>query len=98
MRRRFTAEDRKRFVAEVRTTAAPVSEVAARLGLNSSLAYRWMQAARESGPKFARLVASDAAPPGTITIQVGAATIRVEAGVDSELLRTVISALSATSR
>jgi hypothetical protein len=58
-----------------------------------------MQAAREaSEPKFARLVTSDATPPATITIQVGNATVRVEAGIDAELLRTVVSALSEASK
>ena len=47
MRRRYTAEERERFVDEVRTTGASVKEVAARLGLDTSIGYRWMQAARQ---------------------------------------------------
>jgi hypothetical protein len=43
-------------------------------------------------------VTSDATPPATITIQVGNATVRVEAGIDAELLRTVVSALSEASK
>jgi len=63
MRRRFTAEERQRFVDEVRTTGASVKEVAARLGLDTSIGYRWMQAARqEGGPKFARLIVEGLRP------------------------------------
>jgi len=99
MRRRFTAEERRRFVDEVRTTGASVKEAAARLGLDTSIGYRWMQAAREAGtPKFARLVVAGSRPPGAIAIEVGGAVVRVEAGFDSELLREVMSALRTASK
>jgi transposase-like protein len=99
MRRRFTAEERQRFVDEVRTTGASVKDAAARLGLDSSIGYRWMQAARQAGaPKFARLVVSGSRTPGAIAIEVGGAVVRVEAGFDSELLRAVVSSLSAASK
>ena len=101
MRRRYTAEERQQFVEQVRS-GATVREVAARLGLNSSLGYRWMQlagaASSSKGPRFARLVRASAASVGAITLQVGPVMIRVEAGFDSELLRAVVSALSAGSR
>ena len=99
MRRRYTAEERQRFVDEVRTTGASVKEVAARLGLDTSIGYRWMQAARATGaPKFARLVVAGSQRPGAIAIEVGGAVVRVEAGFDSELLRAVVSSLSTASR
>ena len=99
MRRRYTAEERQRFVDEVRTTGASVKEVAARLGLDTSIGYRWMQAARQgSAPKFARLVIAGPRPPAAIAIEMGGAVVRVEAGFDSELLREVVAALSAASR
>jgi hypothetical protein len=99
MRRRFTAEERQRFVHEVRTTGASVKEVAARLGLDTSIGYRWMQAARLAGaPKFARLVVAGAQPTGVIAIEVGSALIRVETGFDPELLRAVVSSLSTASK
>jgi transposase-like protein len=98
MRRRFTAEERERFVEEVRAGAS-VRDAAARRGLNTSLGYRWMQTAGASrGPKFARLVTTATAPPSTITVHVGAATLRVEAGFDADLLRAVVAALSAAPR
>ena len=99
MRRRFTAEERQRFVDEVRTTGASVKEVATRLGLDTSIGYRWMQAARQAGaPKFARLVVAGSRPTGAIAIEVGGALVRVEAGFDSELLREVVSSLSAGAK
>src|SRR5882672_8250888 len=99
MRRRYTAEERERFVDEVRSTGASVKEAAARLGLDTSIGYRWMQAARQAGaPKFARLVVAGPRPTGVIAIEVGGALIRVEAGFDPELLRAVVSSLSAASK
>jgi transposase len=95
MRRRFTAEERQRFVDEVRTTGGSVKEVAARLGVDTSIGYRWMRAARQAGaPKFARLLVAGSQPRGAIAIEVGGALVRVEAGFDSELLRAVVSSLS----
>jgi transposase-like protein len=92
-RRRYTAEEQQQFLEQVRSGAS-VREAAARLGLNTSIGYRWVQKASSSAtPKFARLV-SAAKAPATVTIQVGAATLRVEAGFDADLLRSVISALS----
>ena len=49
-------------------------------------------------PKFVRLVTGSRQHRGAITVHVGAATMRVEAGFDAELLRAVVSALSAGSR
>lgn len=98
MRRRFTAEERQRFVDEVRATGASVKEVAARLGLDTSIGYRWMQAARQAGaPAFAKLVPAGSASRATIAVEVGGAVVRVEAGFDAELLRAVVSALSPAS-
>jgi transposase len=98
MRRRFTAEERQRFVDEVRATGASVREVAERLGLDTSIGYRWMQAARQAGsPTFAKLVPAGSAARGAIALEVGGAVVRVEAGFDAELLRAVVSALSSTS-
>ncbi len=97
MRRRFTAEERQRFVDEVRSTGASVREVAERLGLDASIGYRWMQAARRSdAPTFAKLVTAATKSRGTIAVEVGGAIVRVEAGFDAELLRAVVSALSVT--
>ena|SRR5215831_12019455 len=98
MRRRFTAEERQRFVDEVRATGASVREVAERLGLDTSIGYRWMQAARQAGsPAFAKLVPAGSVARRAIAVEVGGAVVRVEAGFDAELLRAVVSALSSTS-
>ena len=94
MRRRFTAEQRQRFVGEVRSTGASKREVAERLGLNTSIGYRWMQAARRSeAPTFAKLVTAGTTSRTRIAVEVGGAIVRVEAGFDAELLRAVVSAL-----
>ena len=92
-RRRYTVEEQQQFLEQIRSGAS-VRDAAARLGLNTSIGYRWAQkAGRSAAPKFARLVPASKAPTA-LTIQVGAATLRVEAGFDAELLRSVISALS----
>jgi transposase-like protein len=95
-RRRYTAEEQQQFLEAVRSGAS-VREAAARLGLNTSIGYRWAQkAGKSAAPKFARLVPASKAP-AAVMVQVGAATLRVEAGFDAELLRSVISALSAVT-
>jgi len=55
------------------------------------------KAGKSSAPKFARLVPAGKAAPA-VTIQIGPAALRVEAGFDPELLRAVISALSTGSK
>jgi hypothetical protein len=55
------------------------------------------RAGSSATPKFARLIPAGKAP-ATVTIQVGAATLRVEAGFDADLLRSVISVLSAAPK
>ena len=73
-------------------------EVAERLGLDTSIGYRWMQAARQAGaPKFAKWVPAGTTSRATITVEVGGAVVRIEAGFDAELLRAVVSALSPAS-
>ncbi len=99
MRRRFTAEEKKRFVDEVRAGAA-VKDVAARIGLNTSMGYRWVRAAEEpSAPRFARVVRGSAPETGSsISIRVGTATVVVDMGFDADLLRAVVTALSVVAR
>lgn len=95
MRRRYAAEQRQQFLEHVRSGVS-VREAAARLGLNTSVGYRWVQRAGGSNaPRFVRLVPASKAPPAAVAVQVGGATVRVEAGFDAELLRAVISALAA---
>jgi transposase-like protein len=98
-RRRYTAEEQQQFLEQVRSGAS-VREAAARLGFDTSIGYRWVQKAKAGAsdtPKFARLIPASKAP-AMVTIEVGTATLRVEAGFDAELLRSVISALSAAPK
>ena len=64
------------------------------------MAYLWTKKQRAEGtpvptPVFARLVPQRAEPCGLL-VEVGRATIRVEAGFDAELLRRVVAALDAS--
>jgi transposase-like protein len=98
MRKRYTAEQRERLIAEVQAGEA-VPVVAARMGVGASAAYLWVKEAREaSKPTFARLVpASAATSPPSMVLEVGRARMRVEAGFDAALLRQVVSVLSGES-
>jgi transposase-like protein len=96
MRKRYTAEDRARVVAEVRSSGEGVAAVAKRLGVTPSAAYLWLKAAPASdAPTFARVIrGSDGESRTGLAIEVGRATIRVQAGFDAELLGAVVVALS----
>lgn len=98
MRKRYTAEQRERLVAEVRTTGSPVRVVAERLGVTVSSAYLWMKEAGTAphAPVFARVVPKSAAAASSLTLEVGRIRLRIEAGFEPELLRQVISALGET--
>ena len=94
MRRRYTAEERERLIAEVRA-GETVRAVAARMSVTASSAYQWMkEASPGAAPVFARVVPAGAMTRPDLTIQVGRSTIRIERGFDAELLRSVIAALS----
>ena len=94
MRKRHSAEDRERLIAEVKATGDIPRVVAERLGICASSAYRWVKdAAPVEAPVFARVVSSRSAPGSGLVVQAGRATIRVEVGFDAELLRNVVAAL-----
>jgi transposase-like protein len=94
MRKRHTAEERERLIAEVRATGEVPRVVAERMGVCASSAYRWMKEASDArAPVFVRVVPSRTELRPTLTVQLGRATIRVEAGFDAELLRAVVAAL-----
>jgi len=94
MRKRHTAEERERLIAEVRATGEVPRVVAERMGVCASSAYRWMKEASDAGaPVFARVVPSRAASSPALMVQLGRVTIRVEAGFDAELLRGIVAAL-----
>ena len=95
MRKRYPAELRQRLISEVRSTGEGVAAVAKRLGVTPSSAYLWLKGAQTpSAPAFARVVPSTSTVSHPLTIEVGAATVRVEAGFDAALLRSVVAALS----
>lgn len=77
-----------------------MAAVAKRLGVTPSSAYLWIKGAgiEPRQPTFARVVrsSSSAASPFVI-VGVGGATIRVEAGFDVDLLRSVVAALGGGS-
>ncbi len=100
MRKRYTAEQREKLVAEVRETGARASEVAKRMGVTPSTAYLWMKAAAPSAsaPVFAQVLPSQsAATVSRLVVEVGGVSVHVEAGFDATLLRQVVAALSASS-
>lgn len=96
MRKRYTAEQRERLVAEVRSTGDRVPEVAARMGVQASTAYLWIKQAGPSAskPTFARVVREHAASRSSVVLEVGGVRVVVEADFDAALLRQVVAALS----
>ena len=96
MRRRYTARQREQLIEAVRTSGEPVAAAAERLGVTASTAYFWMKAARATRPpQFARLVPESGPVPASLVLRVRGVAIRVKAGFDADLLRAVVSALSA---
>jgi transposase-like protein len=94
MRKRYTAEQRERLIAEV-AAGETVPVVAARMGVGASAAYLWVKEERAaSKPTFAKLVRASTPPSSLLVLEVGRARVRVEAGFDATLLRQVVSALS----
>jgi transposase len=102
-RRRWTAEDKARIVAESLDPATASSAVARRYGLHASQLFVWRQqlqrsAAALGGPAFVPvLVAEDGAAPaeaaGRMEIALGPAVVRVGADVDAAALRRVLEAV-----
>jgi len=72
--------------------------VATRVGVSKATAYRWWAEEQKSGAvpviEFAPLVRSAAVASQGIVVELGAVRIRIEAGFDAELLRSVVAALS----
>ena len=102
MRKRYTAEQRERLIAEVRAGEA-VPVVAARMGVGASavvgdaaIARAIKEARAASKPTFAKLVPAST-PLSSLVLEVGRTRVRVEAGFDAALLRQVVAALSSES-
>jgi transposase-like protein len=100
MRKRYTAEQRERLIAEV-AAGESVPVVAARMGVGASAAYLWIKEAREvnkgSKPTFAKVVRSTPSARTSMVLEIGRARVHVEADFDAELLRRVVSALGDAS-
>jgi transposase-like protein len=95
MRKRYPAELRARLISEIRSTGEGVAVVAKRLGVTPSSAYLWLKASSTpTTPVFARVLPSTSAVQDSLAIEIGAATVRVQAGFDAALLRSVVAALS----
>jgi transposase-like protein len=102
MRKRYTAEQREKFVAEVRATGESGGVVARRMGITPSTAYLWLKPAAPStsAPVFARVVparSTKTAPVSRLVLEVGGAKLHVESDFDAALLRQVVEALSRAS-
>jgi transposase-like protein len=90
MRRRFSDADRQRSFVELDRSGESAWRVAHRLSLSPNSAYRWLEARKEAGPVFARVLRSDSESPAELAVQVGAARILVSPSFDPELLRACL--------
>jgi len=106
MSKQYTEAERRRFFDEVRASGESIEAVAKRFCIGKSTAYKWYQHAKEGkgavespppGPKlkFARVVPKSCS---AVFVEIGGATLRVEAGFDAELLRGVVAALDERRR
>jgi transposase len=98
MRRRrgkWTAQQRRRIVADSRVAGASVQEVAERYGVRANLlsAWRRQDASRAAKPvKFAAVKVSAVPADGSIEIDLVAGCVRVRGIVDGAMLREVLAA------
>ena len=105
-RRRWTAEEKMRIVAESLDPATTSSAVARRYGLHASQLFVWRQQLQRSalsaetvrGPGFVPvLLAEDSPAPaeaaGRMEIALGPAVVRVGVDVDGPALRRVLEVL-----
>jgi transposase-like protein len=94
MGKRYKAKERDRLIETVRASGEPVKVVAQRLGVRESTAYYWMKRSRRAeSPKFARVIPTPGTSEASLSIEVGGAVIRLDAGFDAALLREVVVAL-----
>jgi transposase-like protein len=96
--KRCRARERERLIETVRTSGAPIKEVAEQLGVKVATAYFWMKQARSrKPPEFAMVVPTKRVSGSTLRVEVGGAVVHLESGFDAELLCEVVSALSRRS-
>ena len=107
-RRRWTAEEKSRLVAEAVAPGAVIAVVARRHDLTPQHLSNWIRAAKEgrlalpapAGLHFVPVVASEAADGAapalssdTIEIVIGSVLVRVPAGADPRTLENVVRAV-----
>jgi transposase len=109
-RRRWSAEDKARIVAESLDPATTASVVARRYGLHASQLFTWRQQLQRSAPSAATIdgpgfvpvmLAEDSAAPtepvGRMEIALGPAVVRVGTDVDAAALRRVLEVVRGLS-
>ena len=98
-RRRWSAEEKARIVAESLDPATTSSAVARRYGLHASQLFVWRQQlaapAASDAPEFLPVVVTEGAatpaePAGRMEIALGPAVVRVGPDVDAAALRRVL--------
>jgi len=104
-RRRWSNPQKAAIVAESLVPGARTSEIALRHGLHRNQLYEWRRQFRSGAVADTGLVASDFVPVVTenegglgttaIEIEIGGATLRVEAGVELSFLGKVLRLLKA---
>jgi hypothetical protein len=94
-RGKWTAQQRRRIVADSRVAGASVQEVAERHGVRANLlsAWRRQEASHAAKPvKFAAVKVSAAPADGSIEIDLVGGCVRVRGIVDGTMLREVLAA------
>ncbi len=95
-RGKWTAQQRRRIVADSRVAGASVQEVAQRHGVRANLLSAWRRqddASRAAKPvKFAAVKLRAAPVDGSIEIDLVAGCVRVRGIVDGTMLRDVLAA------
>jgi len=95
-RGKWTAEQRRRIVADSRAAGTSVQEVAQRHGVRANLLTAWRRqaaASRMAKPvKFAAVKLRVAPADGSIEIDLAAGCVRVRGIVDGTMLREVLAA------
>ncbi len=105
-RRRWSADDKNRILAEIEEPGAVVAEVARRADVCTSLVYKWRREARKaaSARGFARVIveappASAALPTarasefGVIIVEVKDARVRIGADAPSAVIAATLKVL-----
>jgi transposase len=111
-RRRWSAEEKGRIVAESYARGAVASEVARRHEITSQHLFAWRKAARQgrlvlpedATPLFVPVVtapppeaAAKSSRAGSIAIEIAGVVVRAEPGVDLVFLRDVLRAVKAAT-